>query len=142
MPTSDRVHRSSAQPPDGGPLDLETLRRLREDVGGRPGLDRLIGVFLRELGGRRSAIRRSAADGDLPALRLAAHTLKSSAALLGAERLATLCRSLEAMATEGATGDRLAAALDGFDGECRRAGEALVALGPEPDQPPSKPESR
>lgn len=141
-PASDRIGPSSAPSPDGPPLDLGTLRRLREDVGGRPGLDRLIGVFLGELAGRRAAVRRSAADRDLPALRLAAHTLKSSAALLGAGRLADVCRSLESMAVEGASGDRVAAALEGFDDECRRVGEALVALRLEPDQLSSEPENR
>ena len=63
--------------------------------------------------------------GDAPALRQAAHTLKSSSAQVGAASLSALCRDLETMAQDGRVGD--AARLRGlFEAVWQRACAALA----------------
>ncbi len=50
-------------------------------------------------------IRQAWHDGDTPALRMAAHSLKSSSASIGAVRLSDLCRRVEHAAVNADLGD-------------------------------------
>lgn len=93
-----------SQPPDRDqvldPAILESYRLLQED--GEPDLiTELIDGFLADLEGRLHAIRRAIAEGDAPALRSAAHSLKGSAGTVGAIGLAQRCGELEALGREG-----------------------------------------
>jgi two-component system sensor histidine kinase/response regulator len=80
-------------------------------------------------------LRRALAGADLPTARRAVHTLKGSAATLGAEQLRMAAARLEAdLATLGApiAPDALAAPLAQLDGEFQRLREALLRQLPAP----------
>ena len=107
---------------DGAVTDLGALERLVDELGDGTIVATLVRTFLAELPGRRDAIRRGAAAGDLEQVRRAAHTLKSTSDVVGATTLAELSRELEgrAMAGEGA--------IDGtIDDAVRRLDEAVAA---------------
>jgi PAS domain S-box-containing protein len=81
---------------DGGPsapdFDPEVLTRLGEDLGSDEILTDLVTQYLSELDHRVEGIVAAVAVDDR---RRAAHTLKSTARLLGAERLADVCLEIE-----------------------------------------------
>lgn len=64
-------------------------------------LGELIAIFLQNTPGLLEDMRQAVAAGDARALQLAAHTLKSSSATLGAAVLSDLCQDLEAQASAG-----------------------------------------
>ena len=107
-------------------LDPAVLGRIREMTRERqPRLLRELHAGFAEttrelLGSMRAAV----ADGDLEALTLAAHTLRGSAASLGASQLAELCRAIEKdpAARQGADLDRFLTDLE------RHATEVDAAL--------------
>ncbi len=72
------------------PLDPEILEQLRE-----MDLPSLIQLYLRQAPEILSKIFKSVEEGNSNGVRLAAHTLKSSSATIGATRLAEMCRQLE-----------------------------------------------
>jgi CheY-like chemotaxis protein len=107
-PTSGAVAGSSAPAPagdehDAQAVDLEALERLREQLGDNRSVRKLVARYLAELPARVRSIRTAAAGGDAEGLKLAAHTLRSTSILLGAETLAALCLELEAWARLGKT---------------------------------------
>jgi len=118
------VHQGTRRERSGSPspnaVDREVLGRLRDDLG--PGAcGRFLDAFVAELPGREAAILQAAQDRSEAALRLAAHTLKSTSAAVGASALASMSGELETLgSTESAMEDvaRLRA-------ECRRVLEAL-----------------
>lgn len=82
----------------------------RGETEGEDPSDPLLRMYLAELPGRVGAIRQAVGAGDPGALALAAHTLRSTSALVGATRLAQLCGDLEAAGRAGVAGgvaDRL-----------------------------------
>jgi PAS domain S-box-containing protein len=86
-------------------LDSSSLDRLAWTLGDRPALAALIDTFFAEAPKMLAALRESTRTGNVDELQRVSHTLKSNAATFGAERLADLCRSLEAMAEAGALAD-------------------------------------
>jgi CheY-like chemotaxis protein/HPt (histidine-containing phosphotransfer) domain-containing protein len=76
-------------------VDLSRLRDLEEQLADRPLVVTTVSTFLTELGGRRTALSAALARLDRDSLRAAAHTLKSSSALLGADQLAAACAQVE-----------------------------------------------
>ena len=108
-------------------LKQEMLDRIR--VLQRPGrpdiLRKAIGLYMDSAPGLMQTLRESIEQGDGEALRAAAHSLKSSSANLGAERLAALCEELEGMGTTGCM-DAGAALLDRVDSEYQAAHTALL----------------
>lgn len=79
------------------PAVLDKIRILERN--GAPGLvARLVGLYLRDAPRLIEQMRQAAAGGDDPALGVAAHTLKSSSANVGAVRLHGWCKTLEAQA--------------------------------------------
>jgi HPt (histidine-containing phosphotransfer) domain-containing protein len=83
-------------------VDKATLSSLREQLGGEdPVLDRILGLYLRELPGRMAAIRSAVEQGDAEALRESAHALRGSSVTLGATLAAELSAGLEAGAVAG-----------------------------------------
>ena len=129
-PSGDAAHpatqgdrREGADPRSPGPVDRKVLWRLRDDLGPKA-CGRFLDAFMAELPSREAAILRAAQDRSERAMRLAAHTLKSTSAAVGATALASLCGELEAVGstdtTESAMEDvaRLGA-------ECRLVLEAL-----------------
>jgi CheY-like chemotaxis protein/HPt (histidine-containing phosphotransfer) domain-containing protein len=82
------------------PIDAEAFDRFRVEVGGDEFAALFVEVFLRELDGRLAGLRRARADADAETLGRLAHTLKSTAATIGARRLSDLSRRLEAEAPD------------------------------------------
>ncbi|WP_305785998.1 ATP-binding protein [Symbioplanes lichenis] len=97
----------SAKPAPATPLDLTRLQELEEQLEDRALVVATVDTFLAQLDGRRLAMSDALRRHDVDGLRAAAHTLKSSSALLGAMPLADACAELERQATTGAAADRL-----------------------------------
>jgi two-component system sensor histidine kinase/response regulator len=85
-----------------------TLRRLHEELGaeGDVTLD-IVQTFLRSADDLVREAREAIAKGDAQVVQRVAHTLKSSAGIVGAQRLSELAREME---TALATGARPSAA--------------------------------
>lgn len=81
------------------------LDTLVEDIGDREFVVDTVRVYLAELPGRIGAIIEGVEQGDYEAAKAAAHSLKSSSAMLGAVGLANICGDLETMSEQpdGAT---------------------------------------
>lgn len=83
-------------------VDREYLERMKSDLGGGDILSDLIDIFLEE-GPKHLDTMERALEEDAPDdLRIAAHTMKSSAGQLGAKGLSELAEELEEI---GDTGD-------------------------------------
>jgi HPt (histidine-containing phosphotransfer) domain-containing protein len=84
-------------------LDLAVLSSLRElQEKGEPDIvEEIGGLFLEHAPQKLSAIRDAAEREDARGLQMAAHSLKSSSAYVGAMRLSALCRELEEMGRSG-----------------------------------------
>jgi HPt (histidine-containing phosphotransfer) domain-containing protein len=81
---------------------LASLRELQEE--GEPDiLEEVGGLFLKHAPDKISAIENAVEKKDANALKLAAHSLKSSSAYVGAMRLSTLCKDLEMIGRSGST---------------------------------------
>ncbi len=78
-------------------VDASVLDSLAADLGDPAVVVDLVRTFLGELHGRRTALAEAAADGDVASAKRAAHTLKSSALLLGADNLGRACQRMESM---------------------------------------------
>ena len=83
--------------PAGSPavIDVTVLESLADDLGSVDVVVDLVRTFLNELHGRRTLLSAAAEVGDVTAARAAAHTLKSSALLLGAIELGRACQQFE-----------------------------------------------
>ena len=111
-----RVVPGAPRMPDPPVLDLQVLARLGQlDPTGRSRLlQRVLQAFQASLLRWRPNIDAARHGGDRSVLRLAAHTLKSSSASLGAMQLAQLCAEIErALDTDSDTA--LAPRLDALD---------------------------
>jgi CheY-like chemotaxis protein/HPt (histidine-containing phosphotransfer) domain-containing protein len=89
-PTSASPDRAGDVQPDRA-VDLDTLATLADELGNAAIVTALIETFLGELERRRAAI----AGDDPESIAREAHTLKSSARLLGAVHLANVCEQVE-----------------------------------------------
>ena len=81
-------------------IDPQALDRLRE-WGGDKLAGQMVRLFLKNSGTRMDQIRTGVGGGDLEEAERGAHSLKSSAANIGAELLRTLATRLESAALEG-----------------------------------------
>ena len=81
-------------------LDQAALDRLRE-WGGEKLLGQMVRLFLDNSVARMDQIRTGAQGGDIEEAEKGAHSLKSSAANIGAEQLRTLAASMEHRAADG-----------------------------------------
>lgn len=121
VPQGDRREWPGARSP--GAVDRIALRRLLDDLGPEAS-GRFLDTFVAELPGREAAILRAAQDRSEEALRLAAHTLKSTSAAVGASALATICAELEALGST-APAEEAMRKVARLRAECRRVVEAL-----------------
>lgn len=98
-----------AAPAEDAPpvLDASVLDELREVLGTE--VDRIVAVYLEDAPRLIAQLQHAAANHDPIALRVAAHTLKSSSANVGATALATAARALEHGARDGTLADPAAA---------------------------------
>lgn len=109
---------------DGQPIDRGTLKRLLELLGSDPAeLADLLDDYNEDAPDLARRILDAAEHGDLEALRIAAHTLKSNARDFGALRLSALCAELEHACATGSSIDPRRAAEEIFrvEEEARRA---------------------
>lgn len=85
---------------DAAPLDMAAIARLEE--WGGPSLRRkMIELFLEHAPQRMSGIRQGLEDGEDSLAERSAHSLKSSSANLGAERLRRLAGEIESAMEKG-----------------------------------------
>lgn len=82
------------------PQHIEKIRALRPQDGDRLA-QRVVALYLDSAEGLLTTLEQSLALGDPEAIRLAAHTLKSSSAQVGALRLAEACQAVEHEARYG-----------------------------------------
>jgi HPt (histidine-containing phosphotransfer) domain-containing protein len=95
------------------PAVVEQLRALSQ-AGGSGLLDRLQASFARDTPVRLAALRSAVADRDATAVAFNAHTLKGSAANLGARHVVEICKQIEDLPalTDAGTFERLLAELE------------------------------
>jgi HPt (histidine-containing phosphotransfer) domain-containing protein len=78
-----------------GPLDERQLAELAEGMGGEDVLREILGLYREGLPRQLDRLRAAVKRGDAEEVRLAAHALRSGAAVLGACLLADTCAALE-----------------------------------------------
>jgi len=88
-------------------IDDDALEVLITDLGDRSIAHSIVITFLSELGKWRTELTTSVGDGDLETARRAAHTVKSTAAMLGATSLSGACKTFEHEATTPSNAARL-----------------------------------
>jgi CheY-like chemotaxis protein/HPt (histidine-containing phosphotransfer) domain-containing protein len=88
----------AAAGPTGGPLDRSIIDRLRRDLRSEESFTALIKVYMDELPRRVSGLTSAAEAADGNGVRSAAHTMKSTSAMVGAATLSRLCTEIEAEA--------------------------------------------
>lgn len=81
-------------------IDAQALDRLRA-WGGERLAAQMVRLFLKNSGGRMDQIRLGVARSDYVEAERGAHSLKSSAAYVGAEQLRTLAAHMEGAAVDG-----------------------------------------
>lgn len=95
-PGPEQAPRVPADPEaDATGCDQEVFDQLREDLGDNDVLTEVTEEFLTELPTRVATVMAVGAGGDAAAAASAAHTVKGSALLFGARRLAELCAEIE-----------------------------------------------
>jgi HPt (histidine-containing phosphotransfer) domain-containing protein len=99
------VEKMSHGPEKPQTLDLAALASLRElqETGEPDIVTEIGGLFLEHAPKKLSAICDAAERKDAKALQMAAHSLKSSSAYVGAMKLSALCKELEDMGRSGST---------------------------------------
>ena len=127
-PTGGVVTADPAPSPDRS-VDREVIEGFRQlqEPGAPDIVTEFIDLFLEDLPVRREAILEALGSGEAERIRAAAHTLKSSAAYIGARELARVCRDLE---TQARSADLAAAARTAaeLEAEAPRVVTALTAL--------------
>ena len=91
---------------EDGPIALDTIAELRElhaDAGGSA-LRHLVGMFEEAAAPRVAAMREALARRDRGALERQAHTLRGSAVIVGARRVARVCDEIETASRAGDLG--------------------------------------
>jgi len=113
--SADPAPDPDAEPAQDGPVDLGKLRELEEQLDDRALVVTTVNTYLGQLDIRRAAMAEALQARDHGALRAAAHTLKSSSALLGADPLAEACAQLERSATAHSSEAELTALVAGVE---------------------------
>jgi two-component system sensor histidine kinase RpfC len=109
-------------------IDRQAIDRLLDMIGGDPeDLQELLDEFDQSAPGIVTSMRTAADEGDLRALRINAHSLKSNATDMGARRLSAMCAALEAACRDEAVEEPVSQ-IDAIDEELSRARAALTAL--------------
>lgn len=111
---------------DSAIIDPQALERLRE-WGGEKLAGQMVRLFLKNTGARMEQIRAGIAEGDLEEAERGAHSLKSSAANIGAEALRTLATRIESAALD-ADVEGARALLPGLESAYADAMRELAAL--------------
>src|SRR5262249_24118965 len=112
-------------------LDERALSGMRSFPGGERILESAIRAYLRESTEAWDALRNACAAGDRYTVQRLTHNLKSSSAMLGATRLASLYQGLEQEAGSSPAAD-LTQRLETIRGEYGHVERAPRAPGPQP----------
>lgn len=88
-------------------IDDQAIERLIDDLGDRTVAHSIVMTFLTELKNWRGELTSGVSSGDLETARRAAHTVKSTSAMLGARSLSEACKSFERDATTPINAERL-----------------------------------
>ena len=107
------AERGDAATIDGGPATFDPEAARRHMGVDRDGFRRVFDCIWNEVGRRRSLLDAAYAADDLAAVVLHAHTIKSSAAAIGAQALSQAAAAVEAAARQQAS-NALATAIEGF----------------------------
>ena len=83
------------------PLDERQLAEMAEDVGGEDVLAELLALYREGLPRQLDRLRAAVKRGEAEEVRLAAHALRSGAAVLGASLLADTSAGLERLSERG-----------------------------------------
>ena len=118
--------------------DMAAISALRNSMaGGSPEFAaRLIQQFVAEAEGHIATLRDAAVRRDAAALGIIAHSLKGSALIMGAGRLAAACGQIETGAR--ATGDNALALMPAVDAEFSRVRDMFTREQREPGQPAAR----
>lgn len=110
-------------------LDLNKLNQLRrlDSANGIGVLQKLLPVYLKSLPKYLDQIEHAFESSDNIQLARAAHTLKSSTVMIGADALADLCHQLENLANDNQM-DAVALRLDSLRHECAQVIAVLEKL--------------
>jgi two-component system, sensor histidine kinase and response regulator len=82
-------------------IDARVLARLRDELGDEAIFVEMVTIFIREAPDHVHALERAIKDTDTDTIRRAAHKLKGSCQIMGASRLAAVCRRVEEQARSG-----------------------------------------
>jgi CheY-like chemotaxis protein/HPt (histidine-containing phosphotransfer) domain-containing protein len=88
-----------------GALDRAVLDQLREDLGGAATVHDVISTFLENTPAVIGELHEAAARTDADGIWKAAHKIKGTSAMLGAERLSQLCGEIEILGRSGTVSD-------------------------------------
>ena len=110
----------SPEPAELPVLDAKMLQSLREI----DALVEVIDLYLENFPQMLQSINAAVSSGDAPALRSAAHSMKSTSGTLGASGMFELCKQLEAMGRAGSTAEA-PALVSRIEGEFERVRAAL-----------------
>ena len=120
---------ASAVDPREAAIDAAKINEIRALKGeGDSLLKRVVAQFAKAAPPLAAAIRAKADEGDSEAVWRAAHSLKSSAAAIGATRLSRHCADIEAMTRETGVTAAVRLLLDSLDVELATATQALQTL--------------
>lgn len=127
--TTPPVGDQDATPAGEGVLDAQALIKLRElDPGGRNRLlERVAAAFETSLARLVPQLVEAQSSLDADAVRMVAHTLKSSSASIGALKLSSICAETETMIRQGRV-DALGERIDMLRAEIERVRAALGVL--------------
>jgi signal transduction histidine kinase/DNA-binding response OmpR family regulator/HPt (histidine-containing phosphotransfer) domain-containing protein len=125
---------AAANPPPGSAhepcVDPQALQSFEQVPGGAQLVEQLIGIYLESSRQLMRDLREGLNAGDLKQVYIAAHTLKSSSAQVGAKPLSALCRTLELAARAGQLGPEvppIEVVEEAWGAACRALGEMLDA---------------
>ena len=92
--------RSTTTESGSGAINRDAIEKIRSLGGSSPNvfLEKVVRTYLETSPALVESLHSAATTGDSEKMADAAHTLKSSSASLGAERLAALCRKVEKLA--------------------------------------------
>jgi two-component system, sensor histidine kinase and response regulator len=120
-------------------LDPAALVRLRE-WGGDTLVGKMVALYLKNAPERLEDVRAGLAADDAPRAERGAHSLKSSSANLGAERLRRLCQLVENAAEVGAL-EQVRELLPSLEEAFEHTLQGLVRRSPAPSDLPEEPTS-
>jgi len=120
---------AGASPEAAAEIDMDAIERIRSlpKRGPQSVLDRVLSEFAKSAPKLADELKDSIARGDTEAAWRTAHSLKSSAANLGAQRLSGRCKEIEALGRKGAA-QEIAAMLPAFESELAGALRGLKGL--------------